>query len=81
MPDNDPENTEIAETIQQTASDDDELDGAVLVGYVMIAEWVDPSGERWLSQRTWSPSGPPPMWTVKGWLHEQLYSGFSTGDE
>ena len=80
MPDNSPENDWIAEQVQSTATDDDELDGAVLVGWVMISEWVDPAGERWLSQRVWSPAGPPPQWTVKGWLYEQL-SNFPSDDE
>ena len=35
--------------IQATASEDDDLEGSVLVGWVTIAEWSAPDGRRWLS--------------------------------
>ena len=49
---------------------------AILVGYVVIAEWSDEKGERWLSNR----SAPGmPTWAARGLLHEALY--FPPGDD
>lgn len=43
---------------------------AVLVGYVVVAEWSDERGERWLS----TASAPDmPSWAIRGLLHEALY--------
>lgn len=80
MPDPNYENSEIAVELQRLAGDDDELDGAVLIGYVIVAEYSAPDGERWLSQRSWTHGGPPATWTVKGWLHEVLFGGFGDDD-
>lgn len=43
---------------------------AVLTGWVIVAEWMDDEGERWLS-RAYSAS--LPSWTADGMLHEGIY--------
>lgn len=68
--------------IQATATADNELDGAVLMGYVLIAEWSTPNTERWLSKVTWSAAGKcPPAWQVDGYLHHALFEGWPALDE
>ena len=40
-----------------------------LVGWVLMAEWAEPSGDRFLSRML---SGSTTPWQVKGYLHEGL---------
>ena len=51
--------------------------GSVLTGWVVVAEWMDPNGETWLSglkdQNT-------SIWKRDGMLHHVLY-GDMEGDE
>jgi hypothetical protein len=65
----------LAPAIQGTADHDDEIEGALLTGFVAIAEWMSPSGEKWLSMIHGSGAGDAalPMWQVRGYLHEALY--------
>lgn len=64
----------VFESVQESAQTDEDLEGAVLVGYVTVAEWSDSSGKRWLSTFTRDISGEaPPIWTVKGWLYYALH--------
>lgn len=52
---------------------DDELEGAALIGFVLVAEWVTPDGDRILTSFDSGPTGERvPDWTRKGWLHEAL---------
>lgn len=63
------------EQIQAHAAQEEHLDGAMLMGWVTVAEWMGPDGNRWLSRFSWSSSGrEPPPWTTAGYLHEALYS-------
>lgn len=43
---------------------------AVLTGWVVLLEWMDPEGERWLS-RGWAAS--KAKWEAAGMAHEMLY--------
>lgn len=43
---------------------------ALLVGWVVVAEWVDGNGARWLSR--WS-SETVTAWQMDGMLHHALY--------
>ena len=48
-------------------------EGAVLVGFVLVAEWMLPSGERVLGTGDGgSDGGPLPVWQRKGYLHTAL---------
>lgn len=49
---------------------------AVLTGYVVVTEWSDEKGERWLAA-TETPG--MPTWQARGMLHERLYM-WSDGD-
>jgi hypothetical protein len=73
---------QLHEAIQTTASLDDDLEGAVLLGWVMVAEWVAPTGKRWLSRLDGTANGSGcPDWQREGYLHNALFSdGFDNTD-
>ena len=58
------------EAIQRDAAPSDEP-GAVLTGWVLIAEFLDTEGAKWLAMR----SGPEELtaWAREGFLHRALY--------
>lgn len=43
--------------------------GGVLVGWVLVAEWMGTDGERWLSRLAMD----LPSWQVRGYLNEALH--------
>lgn len=45
------------------------VENAVLTGWVVVAEWIDVEGERWLS---FARSASTPSWTARGMIHEVL---------
>jgi hypothetical protein len=45
-------------------------DGAILTGWVLVAEWLTPDGDRWLS-RGWAEG--TTNWAAKGMHHEALH--------
>jgi hypothetical protein len=70
----------VAAALQTSANLDPEMDGAVLIGYVAVAEWMAPNGSRWLSQIDGLASGDgAPTWTRQGWLHNALHEGDGFG--
>lgn len=66
--------TYLHEAIQTSADGDDELDGAVLIGWVCVVEWMHPSGERWLTRLSGNTRGDAhaPVWQMQGYLHNAL---------
>jgi hypothetical protein len=57
--------------------DEDVPEGAaVLTGWVVVAEWMDEDGTRWLS-RGWSAS--KAKWEADGMIHEVLYGKWDDG--
>lgn len=72
--------TTMARVIQETASTDDDLEGAVLMGWVLVAEWMAPSGERWLSKVDGTAMGQGcPNWQTQGYLHNALFDAEAFG--
>lgn len=66
----------IAMAVQASVAGDDNIDGAVLVGWVCIAEFMDGKGEKWLSTVAGDARGlHPPAWQVQGYLHNILHEG------
>lgn len=53
-------------------------DGAVLTGWVFVAEWMTPDGERWLSK---AHAPHTSSWTARGMHHEALFGEWPDGDE
>lgn len=51
---------------------------AVLTGWVVVTEWMDETGEKWLS-RGWSSS--KAKWEALGMVHEVLYGDWPTGPD
>jgi hypothetical protein len=66
----------IHQTMQATSAGDEDIDGAVLVGWVVVSEWVAPDGSRWLSRCSGNGSGSGrdlPAWQEQGYLHYALH--------
>lgn len=65
----------MAQTIQASAADDEDLNGAALMGWVLVSEWMDGTGSRWLTRLSSDAQGEsPPEWQVRGYLHEFLFA-------
>ena len=61
--------------------EDDNVDAAVLTGFVILCEWMDDKGRRWLSRAAGNGSGESlSEWQVDGYLHNALYRSESFGD-
>lgn len=73
----DPKRDALHDAIQQHGRYD-ETDGAMLTGWVMVAEWMDQSGERWLSK---GHAAHTAHWSAKGMMHEALYGDWPDPDE
>jgi hypothetical protein len=43
---------------------------AILTGWALVAEWMDDSGDRWLSKMN---AESTPQWTVNGMWHEAMH--------
>ena len=77
--------THLHDAVQHTVSLDEDLpEGAMLMGWLTIAEWMAPDGNRWLSKidgNTNSESMPP--WQAQGYLHNALFDApsFDEDDE
>lgn len=57
------------------AIDDDMPEGAVLMGFVLVAEWMAPDGVRWLSAIDSGPTDDAlPEWQRQGYLHSELFT-------
>lgn len=61
------------------ATREDEMAEAVLISAVVVAEWIAPDGERWISRIATTDGGErtPPLWTAEGLLHHALYGDWS----
>jgi hypothetical protein len=73
----------VSSALQTCANTDPEMDGAVLIGWVAVAEWMAPDGSRWLSKLDGLASGDgAPTWTQQGYLHNALHEfhGFGRDD-
>lgn len=71
---------EIHEAITQAR--DGPTNDAVLVSAIVVAEWMDPSGDRWISRIATTNGGDetPPSWTCEGLLHHALYGNWTDDD-
>ncbi|HKI23103.1 MAG TPA: hypothetical protein VKA24_06765 [Gaiellaceae bacterium] len=69
------------DAIQVSQEDNGRLDSAVLVGWVVVAEWVGPDGTRTLTRMSGTPGGTvPPEWQTRGYLHEALFGKWNTSE-
>ena len=58
-------------------ADPDEV-GSVLTGWVVVQEWMNPAGEKFLT-RGWDPV--LTLWSAKGMMHEVLYGDWPTDED
>jgi hypothetical protein len=62
------------EAIQHSQEGNGRLERSVLVGWIVVAEWVGPDGSRSLTRMSGTPGGAvPPEWQTRGYLHEALF--------
>ena len=72
---------ELAQFIQSHPPSDPDGDviESVLTKFVLISEWVDGEGNRYLVRRYANGTGDNvPIWDIKGMLYESLSGGFDT---
>jgi hypothetical protein len=48
--------------IQETVAEDEDLEGAVLLGFLIVGEWQAPNGQRWLSKISGDSARTLPAW-------------------
>jgi hypothetical protein len=73
--DSDPRRDAIHEKLQELGPHQLEK-AAVLTGFVLVCEWMDEDGERWLSK---CHSSSLTNWTASGLHHEALYGNWPDG--
>lgn len=71
--DSDPKRDAIHAALQEQGCDS--KPGALLTGWGVVAQWVDPDGETWLTR---AHSATLPSWAAKGLWHEALYGDWPT---
>lgn len=61
--------------INEASDEENPIEDAMLLGWVVMAEWMDPEGHRWLSRLSGLAGGDrsAPDWQLKGYLHTGLY--------
>ena len=71
----------IHEAIQASQEGNERLDEAVLIGWIVIAEWLSSDGTRSLVRMSGTPGGTqPPEWQTRGYLHEALFGDWNGDD-
>jgi hypothetical protein len=66
------------EAIQASQAENDRLDGAILVGWFVIGEWLGRDGTRSLVRMSGTAGGTlPPEWQTRGYLHEALFGSWN----
>lgn len=73
----DPRRDEIHELLQRQGPPDFDK-SAVLTGWVVVTEWMDEDGERWLSR---GHAASIPTWHANGLHHEVLYGDWPEDDD
>lgn len=53
-------------------------EGSLVVGWVVVADWVDPDGQRWLS---YTKSEGVTEWQAKGMANEVVAGGFDSEED
>lgn len=55
---------------------------ATLTGWVIVAEWMDSEGQKWLSKNSADAAGEQlTLWQTKGMLHEALFGDWQQPEE
>ena len=65
---------EEARKLSEVIQEHDQI-GGVLVGWVLVSEWMDLEGRRWLSRVHANADGSTlPEWQLNGYLHNALHT-------
>ena len=56
-------------------------DGSLLVGWLVVAEWEAPNGDRWLSKFSGDAHRELTQWRERGYAHEVVIGGFDDPDD
>lgn len=56
--------------IQGSINERDDLEGSVLLGYAIVAEWQSPNGHKWLTKLSGDAFGELPPWRERMLGHE-----------
>lgn len=63
----------MARALMSTATDGNDLEGHMLTGFVVIAEWMQPDGLRCLTMTGGTGEGEAlPEWTIQGYMTNAL---------
>ena len=69
------------DAIQASQEANGRLDSSILVGWVVVAEWLGRDGTRTLTRISGTPGGAvPPEWQTRGYLHEALFGKWNSND-
>jgi hypothetical protein len=64
----------VLRALSDARPDHDSLDGAVVIGYGAVVEWMAPDGTRWLTLSTGDAGGNDlQSWQVQGYFHNVLH--------
>lgn len=70
----------VHEAIEASQQGNETLEEGVLIGWIVVAEWLNYDGTRSLMRMGGTPGGAqPPEWQARGYLHEALF-GTWNGD-
>jgi hypothetical protein len=66
------------EAIQASIAERNDLEGSILLGYVIVAEWQAPNGHKWLTKLSGDAFNELPPWRERMFGHEltnwEIYS-------
>jgi hypothetical protein len=69
--------SEIRNVIQALAGEGAATDGAIVTGWVIVVEWMDPDGGKWLSRFNGDGADLPLVaWQMEGMLHNALHESW-----
>lgn len=71
----------LAGAVQETLQAHPPVEGALLIGWVVVAEYRTPEDELWLSKRSGDPMGSSLVsWREAGYLHSALNTSWEDED-
>lgn len=79
---------ELYQTIQGSITESAEIEGSVLLGYVLVAEWRSPNGQQWLTKLSGDAFEQLPPWRERmfglelmNWENSNMYNDPIEGEE
>ena len=72
---------DLYEAVQAAAAKEDDIEGAVLTGFMVIAEWQGSEGGRWISKVSGDHASGLPSWRERGLAAEVLLDWWTANDD